>query len=80
MFSCKLCNEKDRRIADLLAQIEMLRALVLPPKTSAPIPLFALEADKALSATDDRPSDPEELKRLSAIEAEREALLSGTYE
>jgi len=42
---CPICIEKEKRIEDLLTQIEMLRSLALPRNSATPT-YVALEADE----------------------------------
>lgn len=71
---CKVCAEKDARIADLKAQIASLHNLLQPVRAPAN-PEVHHEANAVLNGVNEQ-IEPE----LSPeILAERDALLSGTY-
>lgn len=79
IFKCRVCSEKDARIADLKAEIATLRELVLPrdPFKISPI---ALEADAVLTPSNDSPiiSD-EEIQEAEEIQSEATRLFAGNY-
>lgn len=81
--SCKVCAEKERRIASLEEQVTFLRGLVHPKVDNSYIPENNHEANEILDATQ-RPvqiqSYANAVITLSEEElAERDAILSGTY-
>lgn len=86
---CKVCLEKDRRIADLHEQILHLRSLAIPQSNPYNEPLVNREADATLSASTEILTVPasqnkevEEYKKAQEeddIISERDRLLSGTY-
>ena len=81
MFKCKVCTEKDLRIADLK---EHIRALS-PHNKASEIPLLHIEADKIMSGSDEvMEVTSEEVRGMSEedlrILSERDRLLSGNYE
>ena len=73
LFECKVCNEKDKRIHDLLTQVGVLTKLIFPshvPTDSLPIiDLDAVEPGGAM---------PPDLT-LQEIEQEADRLLTGNY-
>jgi len=80
MFECKVCAEKDLRIADLKAHIEALS----PTRNDYKIPLVSIEADQCLSGSNEIIEiSNEEVEQMSpadqAILSERDRLLSGNY-
>lgn len=75
MFECKVCAEKDNRIADLLAQVDTLTRLVFPaPVSTRHLPVIDLDA--AVS-----PTPFHEELGYESEDALREAdrILSGNY-
>ena len=79
---CKVCEEKDKRIADLKAFIETFT----PHNTSSSIPVVTIEANKLLSADqemtdlgDNEAFDADTLEQVATVESERDRLLAGTY-
>ena len=80
---CKVCAEKDQRIADLKSFIETLT----PHDTGSVIPLVTMEANKILSGdqdisslTDENALDLIDVEReRAAVQSERDRLLSGNY-
>lgn len=81
MFACKVCREKDARIADLHAEIKMLRSLVSPPTSSSRIPLVQIEADAIMSGRQEQieVSNADQMKHWENVESEAHRILSGTY-
>lgn len=91
MFQCKVCLEKDKRIADLQKQlsdyrqifeeqIQGLRQLVFTPPNPGSLPTVQVEADRLLSGNPETPTlTPENLTQLLQLDAEAQALLTGTY-
>ena len=78
---CQICAEKDRRIQDLKCQIEMLASMVLPKTDPLKIPLLQVEADAVLEGNEEALARrQQEIDVQDAVESERAALLSGTYE
>jgi hypothetical protein len=78
-FSCSVCKEKDARISDLKDQIRLLSSLSIPDNATPS--LTHLEADAVLSATQHQiVLDDEDFGPSAAERAERDRLLSGTYE
>jgi len=73
---CPICIEKEKRIEDLLTQIEMLRSLALPRNSATPT-YVALEADEILSGSDETMHISAEQE---AIDREAAALFSGSYD
>lgn len=86
---CKVCSEKDKRIADLQEQILHLRELCVPQSNPYNEPLVSREADATLSASTEMLTVPasqekevQEYKKAQEedeIISERDRLLSGTY-
>lgn len=91
MFKCKVCAEKDKRVAALEAEIVFLRTLVRPP-----VPVNArgtmpeqLEADAIMSGADEQIIIDEKsrffhpLPKMTLEEEnaalERDLILSGNY-
>lgn len=72
---CKVCAEKDKRIADLRAEIESLRTLVFPAVAKKSVSLVDLERDKLLSANSDfvPPTNFD-------LEQEAAAIITGAYD
>lgn len=79
---CKVCQEKDARIKDLLAEVAYLRELASPAKLTVQIPAVHAEADQIISGGGNaEPSSLqlEELNKINEIDQEAYMLLSGTY-
>lgn len=77
---CKVCKEKDLRIAELQAQVELLRSLVAPPASASRIPILQVESDAILSGRDEAiDPTPDQQRELARIESEANRILSGTY-
>ena len=82
MFSCKVCKEKDQRIADLKAQLAAMTAMVqgvINPRYSTAVQAemnFALDG-----ASTQVPSQPDEQKTQEMLLVEKQAIemLSGAY-
>lgn len=70
---CAVCQEKDRRIADLYNQIADLRRLAIPPTAQDLLTPSARETDLILNPDVDTAS-------IQDAEYEAAALLSGTYD
>jgi hypothetical protein len=82
MFKCKVCAEKDQRIADLKAHITQLSSLVTPNNAPDEVPMRALEADAILSGQQhvieiDDQEVPEDNTDL--VITERDRILSANY-
>jgi hypothetical protein len=77
---CKVCAVHELRIADLKAQMEMLKGLVLPTNTGNKPSAHQLEADGILSGQQHVIEVHEEEAKETFDElVERDRLLSGTY-
>lgn len=74
--TCKVCQEKDRRILDLQEQISTLRSMAFPSPMQIHVPQVQLEADKMLSGDDIETGIP----GLEQEESERDRILSGNYD
>ena len=83
MFSCKVCAEKEKRVSDLLSEIDFLRNLVRPsaPTDYTKLPTVSLEADAIISVADHQIENlsPEERLRQEEIASEASRVLNGTY-
>jgi hypothetical protein len=84
LFSCRVCAEKDKRIADLKEQIVDLKALCSPDNSSLNDEAMTnLEADALMSAHQqiiEIPSFEEQAARAAEQEIrERDRLLNNTY-
>lgn len=80
---CKVCEEKDKRIADLKTEIDHHRAIQNPPPRQAVV-RYELEADNLLNGgnteTIKSPIDVEaEAKELARLQAEQDKILTGNY-
>lgn len=75
MFRCRVCQEKDARIADLKTQIAYLSRLATPDNSG--IPLVHLEADAILSGSQEIIEVDQ--SKVDETISERDRLLSGTY-
>jgi hypothetical protein len=81
--NCKVCAEKDKRVASLEEQIAFLRGLLHPAVDNSNIPESVQEANGILDAQD----RPIEIQTYAAATialseeelAERDAILSGSY-
>lgn len=78
---CKVCTEKDLRIADLQKQIDLLHTLVFPSKQDTRQAFIqSLEANKILGGD----SDPIEVRfsedYSEADKKEAESLFNGDYD
>lgn len=75
---CKVCSEKDLRIADLTKQVDLLQTLVFPRKETTQSFMDSLEANKILSG------DNEQVEIIitdeAAIAKEADELITGAYE
>ncbi len=77
---CTVCAEKDLRIADLKAQIDMLHKMVSPPVDPIKIPILQIEADAVLEGNEEALARRQaEIAEQESVESERAKLLSGTY-
>lgn len=78
---CKVCAEKDLRIADLKKEIEFLKMLVSPTQSS--LPVLSMEENIILGGAGTEeiipPITPEEFEKAERLERERDAVLSGNY-
>lgn len=87
LFRCKVCAEKNERIAEYKAQIEYLKNLTIPNNNPALPPLLTLEADNVMSGsqaiTDVSKDQLDEfekyLKEKQDEVSEANSLLAGTY-
>lgn len=79
MFKCKVCSEKDSRIADLKDQIEMLRKLAAVPTSASDIPYIAREANAILSADVSSPTVERPESRAEKVQREADQILLGSY-
>lgn len=80
---CKVCEEKDKRIEDLKAEIAHFRTIQNPPPRQAVL-RYEMEADNLLtggnSETLKSPIDLEaEAKELARLQAEQDRILTGNY-
>lgn len=75
MFKCRICEEKDKRISDLLSQIEMLKSVAYPNLNKGKLTLEEEERDRLLSGSD-------ELIEVTEDQLAQEAsmLLMGSYD
>lgn len=81
LFKCRVCEEKDKRIADLNNQIRFLRDQLVIDNSAENTPLPLLEADGILSAQQhvlDVPAFAEN-RQYEEERSERDRILSGTY-
>lgn len=81
MFKCKVCDEKNKRIAELKDQIAHLRLLVYPQNdalvgTDTPPDIDSAELSESDSI--EQFQDVQQKERYE-VEAERDRLLSGQY-
>lgn len=77
---CKICTEKDLRIATLEAQVHLLTTLVAPPASASRIPILQVESDAILSGRDEAiDPTPDQQRELERIESEANRIFSGTY-
>lgn len=72
---CAVCQEKDKTIQALNAQIDFLKHMVQPP--AAPYADIHMEANALLNGAGDQIVP--ELNLSAEVLSERESLLSGTY-
>lgn len=79
LFSCKVCQEKDKRIAELKDQIAHLRLLVYPVNDA----LVPVEDDVVVAEATQDPEvqqfQEQQLAELEEVMSERDRLLSGQY-
>lgn len=82
MFSCKVCAEKDKRVATLESEVAFLRGLARPP-VSNKLTTVEYEADGVISANTDQiefqPRAAALTEEEQAILEERDRILGGTY-
>lgn len=81
MFSCKVCKEKDNRIADLKEQIARLNK-TLSDMTNPTYPRAVdAEADLLLNGANTfaKHMGKEDQEKLSAVEKQAIELLTGSY-
>lgn len=78
-FRCRVCEEKNKRLADLQSQLDTLRELLLPRGTEE-LPRIALEADAVLTPSNDSPilSD-DEYQSMEQVQSEATRLFAGNY-
>lgn len=79
-FKCKVCNEKDQRIAELKERIAFLEYYIQPTKAD-PLP-YAIEAQKILEGSmapviDLSKPSKDKLDEMRKIKMEEEKMLSG---
>lgn len=82
LFTCKVCQSKNERIADLKEQIATLTRLVTPTNDPQTLPILNLEADAILTGHQhtieaeiaEMPKDD-----TDSVLSERDRLLSGAY-
>lgn len=83
MFKCKVCAEKDKRIAAIEAEVLFLRSLVNPPVNNAVIPDEVQEANGILDVLDQpiqvQTHSAATLEEVEEILRERDNILSGNY-
>lgn len=92
LFKCKVCTEKEKRIKELLEQVEYLRSLALPTNDPLKQSIIIKEADSILggdgselksyspnSDADKERIDDLEKTELQRIVEERDKILTGTY-
>ena len=84
MFKCKVCSEKDSRIADLKEQISLLSKMAYPSSNPSVLPSVVVESDRVLSGTQealsaDRKLTKEELSSLQEVEEEAQRILTGNF-
>lgn len=78
MWNCKACQQRDRHIAALEAQVAFLKDMVAPPAST---PLIALEADAVLSGNQEVIEIPDavELSQAEEEASERARILSANF-
>jgi hypothetical protein len=74
LFSCKVCEEKDKRIADLKEMVSRMSQLSIPDNNI--LPLVHLEADAVLGARQEVINMDDD---DGANESEAARMMSGTY-
>jgi hypothetical protein len=79
MFRCKVCDEKEKRIHDLLSQVESLKKLVFPSTNSGRLPVLEIEADSVLSASEVPLTEDDETAPPHPLDVEANSILTGTY-
>jgi hypothetical protein len=80
MFRCKVCDEKEKRIHDLLSQVESLKKLVFPSTNSGRLPVLEIEADAILGGAGNASVEPDEDELAQEqIDLEANAILTGSY-
>lgn len=74
---CKVCAEKDLRIADLQKQVDLLHTLVFPVKqNSEQAFLTSLEANKILGGE----TDQVDISEDESVLLEADSILNGNYD
>lgn len=81
LFKCKICAEREIRIADLNKQIEFYKRLLIP---NPHLPMINTEADKLLEGGGNDIINmsiitEEQAQQARDIEAESIRILTGTY-
>ena len=77
---CSVCQEKDARIKDLLAEVAYLRELASPSRLTVQIPALQAEADRIISGGNYDSEVPlDEINEFNLIDKEAHSLLTGTY-
>lgn len=87
LFRCKVCQEKNERLADYKAQIDYLRLLTIPDNNPSRPPLLTLEADNVISGSqavvevskDQQQEFEKYLQEKQDEVSEANSLLAGTY-
>lgn len=79
--NCKICAEKDKRLADAHEQIQYLRKVLNPPAPQYQVPhQVDLQEGMLLDGGGKEETDPQvEPSESPEVLAERAAMLSGTY-
>ena len=77
---CKICIEKEKRIAELKEEVEFLRAMLLPNSNGK---IVNLEANNILSGSQAMIDIPEygndKIREQEEINREAERIMNGTY-
>lgn len=76
MFDCKVCAEKEKRIDDLLAQVDTLKRMLFPtPVSPSHLPVIDLDAGGESS----KETPPPEIEDWLESQREADRILSGNY-
>lgn len=82
MWKCKVCAEKDKRIADLNREMEFFKRMLRPSNNA---PIVDLEANKILDGAGEEQLSfkteltEEEIQSREDTEREATAILTGNY-